>query len=131
MIPKKRRQILKKINEPALKPLESIGADPDKVKIRTGPVNVPRASNEIEVIERPKKLKLNPFLFLNEEQIEAKKKLLEERKKRVYTLKELKTINKVEKVDYINKILDEDTQMTHYLKRIQSKLEDENDKIIE
>ena len=51
MIPKKRRQILKKFNEPALKPLESIGADPDKVKIRTGPVNVPRASNEIEVID--------------------------------------------------------------------------------
>ena len=72
-------------------------ADKDYVKKRLGPVNVPRAAAEIEAIERPKKIRLNPFLFLNPEQIEAKKKLLEERKKKVYTLKELKNINKVEK----------------------------------
>lgn len=131
MIPKKRRSVLKKLREPALKALDSIGTDPNLVKKRLGPINVPRAAAEIEAIERPKKIKLNPFLFLNEEQIEAKKKLLEERKKKVYTLKELKTINKVEKQDYINKILDEDVQITQYLKRVQGRIEDTNDQLIE
>ena len=92
---------------------------------------MPHSSSEIEIIEKPKKIKLNPFLFLNEEQIEAKKKLMEERKKKVYTLKELKTINKVEKQDYINKILEEDAQMTQYLKHMHARIEDTNDKLIE
>ena len=48
---------------------------------------------------------LNPLLFKNEAQI----KEMEEKNSRVYSYRELKNLNEVEKNDYINKILREDT----------------------
>lgn len=52
-----------------------------------------------------KKKGLNPLLFKNEAQI----KEMEEKNSRVYSYRELKNLNEVEKNDYINKILREDT----------------------
>ena len=58
---------------PTLRSIDSVQNDPNRVRKRTGPVFVAPASSEINLRPEPK-IKLNPFLFLNEEEIEAKRK---------------------------------------------------------
>ncbi len=61
-----------------------------------------------------KKKTLNPLLFKNEAQINE----MEQKNSRVYSYRELKNLNEVEKNEYINKILREDTQMGAYLEHV-------------
>lgn len=72
-----------------------------------------------------KKKMLNPLLFKNEAQI----KEYEESKNKVYSYKELKDLNEVEKNDYINKILREDNQMGAYLEHVKGEVVKEEDAI--
>ena len=65
-----------------------------------------------------KKKTLNPLLFKNEAQI----KEYEESKNKVYSYKELKDLNEVDKNDYINKILREDAQMGAYLEHVKDEI---------
>jgi hypothetical protein len=43
---------------------------------------------------------------------------MEQKNSRVYSYRELKNLNEVEKNEYINKILREDTQMGAYLEHV-------------
>ena len=47
---------------------------------------------------------------------------MEEKNNRVYSYKELKDLNEVEKNDYINKILREDNQMVAYLEHVKDEI---------
>ena len=77
---------------------------------------------------------MNDFLDDEEERyerLEDKKKKMEERANKAYSLKELKGLDKNDKQDYINKILEDDVTVSHYLRRVQMKIEDENDRVID
>lgn len=55
----------------------------------------------------------------------------EKRKKMNFTFKQLKELNDVTKNDYINKILEEDAQVSMYIKRVHQKVEDTEDQLVE
>ena len=54
---------------------------------------------------------------------------MEEKNSRVYSYKEIKDLNEVEKNDYINKILREDNQMGAYLEHVKDEIVKEEDAI--
>ena len=106
---------------------------------RKGPIYVPPPASEIEIIANPNKkepkIKLNPYLWKTEAQIEEMKKKekedAEKKKKMKFTFKELKNLNDVTKNEYINKILEEDAQISMYLKKVHSKVEQVEDSLVE
>ena len=68
---------------------------------------------------------MNPRLFKTDLEV----KQMEEKENKVYSYKELKELNEVEKNDYIKKILEEDLQMNQYLLNVKDKIQKTEEQI--
>lgn len=55
----------------------------------------------------------------------------EKKKKMSFTFKQLQELNDVTKKDYIDKILEEDAQISLYIKRVHQKVEETEDQLVE
>ena len=54
---------------------------------------------------------------------------MQEKENKVYSYKELKDLNEVDKNDYIQKILEEDLQMNQYLLNVKEKIKQAEESI--
>ena len=68
---------------------------------------------------------MNPRIFTTDLEV----KQMEEKENKVYSYKELKELNEVEKNDYIKKILEEDLQMNQYLLNVKDKIQKTEEQI--
>lgn len=85
----------------------------------------------IPPVKQGSKIKLNPYLWKTEEEIKEMKVKEAEMKERLklinYKLDELKVLDEATKKEYIKKILNEDIEVSRYIKGVHEMVENIED----